>query len=251
MQASHSQSQKCFDHERPRERCLRDGPGSLSLRECFALLIGTAPSGTGGAMGVAEVLLSRAFPLARDETLNPVHLERAFFEAWAMGPDSLLAGLHGLGEVGRSRILAALELGRRYAVFRMSQQRESQTGPIGMLAQQPNLDSALRYSEKEWIGFFPVSARGVTGDFCLVERGTRTHVNLDPAEFFQRLLSLRTKAFILAHNHPSGDPRPSACDLDLTFRIRATAEALGIRLLGHWIVVPNGQGSWVGREPDR
>ena len=49
-------------------------------------------------------------------------------------------------------------------------------------------------------------------------------------------------ALIVAHNHPSGDPSPSADDVALTARLQVAAEALGIRLLDHLVI---GDGSFV------
>jgi DNA repair protein RadC len=70
----------------------------------------------------------------------------------------------------------------------------------------------------------------------MVEKGARTHVNLDPAELFARILALRPRGVFLFHNHPSGILTPSQEDLDLTHTIREISEKFGIQLLGHWIV---------------
>jgi DNA repair protein RadC len=220
--------------ERPRERCLTQGPGCLSLRECLALILGTGPAGGQGALGLAEAVLDR-----NGAGLAPTDRETAFFtamEATSAG-HAPLQGIRGLGTAGRARILAAFELGRRFAVHREDRGRN----PARASASLPEracdrIPMSFRLEAQEWLGFVPLLAAGKLGDFAVAERGVRTHVNVDPAELFARILSLRPRAFFLFHNHPSGDLTPSREDEELTRRVRQVAEALGIRLLGHGIV---------------
>ena len=74
------------------------------------------------------------------------------------------------------------------------------------------------------------------GAFLHVERGVRTHVNVDPAELFARILALRPEGFFLFHNHPSGNPAPSETDQLLTIKVMRLSQQLGLRLLGHGVV---------------
>ncbi len=67
-------------------------------------------------------------------------------------------------------------------------------------------------------------------------RGTVDHVPVYPREVVKRALELNASALILVHNHPSGDPTPSETDVQMTFRIRDAAEALGIVLHDHIVV---------------
>lgn len=66
--------------------------------------------------------------------------------------------------------------------------------------------------------------------------GTVDHVPVYPREIAKRALELNASALILVHNHPSGDPRPSTADIDMTERIRAACEVLGIILHDHLII---------------
>jgi len=59
---------------------------------------------------------------------------------------------------------------------------------------------------------------------------------VDPKVLFRTLLARGATAFIIAHNHPSGDPTPSQEDLEMTKRIVAGAEVLGLRCLDHFII---------------
>ncbi len=67
-------------------------------------------------------------------------------------------------------------------------------------------------------------------------RGTVDHVPVYPREVVKRALELNASALILVHNHPSGDPTPSESDIQMTYRIRDAADALGIVLHDHLIV---------------
>ena len=67
-------------------------------------------------------------------------------------------------------------------------------------------------------------------------RGTVDHVPVYPREVAKRALELNASALILVHNHPSGDPTPSAADIAMTERIAAACDALGIVLHDHLII---------------
>jgi len=67
-------------------------------------------------------------------------------------------------------------------------------------------------------------------------RGTVDHVPVYPREVVRRALELGASALILVHNHPSGDPTPSAADIDMTARIGEAADALGIALHDHLVI---------------
>ena len=70
----------------------------------------------------------------------------------------------------------------------------------------------------------------------VVGRGGIDHVPCDPREVFRAAVLANAAAIILAHNHPSGDPKPSGPDMDVTRRIADAGRLLGIPLLDHLIV---------------
>ncbi len=67
-------------------------------------------------------------------------------------------------------------------------------------------------------------------------RGTVDHVPVYPREVVKRALQLNASALILIHNHPSGDPTPSAADIDMTRKVQEACATLGITLHDHIIV---------------
>jgi DNA repair protein RadC len=69
-----------------------------------------------------------------------------------------------------------------------------------------------------------------------VSIGSLTASIVSPREVFKPAIAGNAAAVIVTHNHPSGDPAPSAEDAELTKRLRDAGELLGIRVLGHVIL---------------
>ena len=75
-----------------------------------------------------------------------------------------------------------------------------------------------------------------------VSRGTLDTALVHPREVFKAAILANAAAIILTHNHPSGDPTPSADDLTLTQRLVEAGRLLGIDVLDHIVI---GDGMWV------
>ncbi|MEA2800401.1 MAG: repair protein RadC [Rhodospirillaceae bacterium] len=76
------------------------------------------------------------------------------------------------------------------------------------------------------------------------QRGTIDHTPVYPREVVKRALALNAAALILVHNHPSGDPKPSRDDIEMTREIRKAAEALGISIHDHLVIGRKGHASF-------
>jgi DNA repair protein RadC len=72
--------------------------------------------------------------------------------------------------------------------------------------------------------------------FHVVSVGTLTASLVHPREVFKAAILANAAAIIVVHNHPSGDPTPSAEDRAITARLRETGDLLGIRLLDHVVI---------------
>jgi DNA repair protein RadC len=72
--------------------------------------------------------------------------------------------------------------------------------------------------------------------FEVLFAGTVDRAAVHPREVLRRALELNAAALILAHNHPSGIPEPSASDLLLTESLRQLLEAVDVRLLDHLVI---------------
>lgn len=78
----------------------------------------------------------------------------------------------------------------------------------------------------------------------LMGKGSVDHAPVYPREIVRRALELAASAVILVHNHPSGDPKPSAADVAITREIAAAAKPLGIDVHDHLVVGRHGVASF-------
>ena len=76
------------------------------------------------------------------------------------------------------------------------------------------------------------------------QRGTIDHTPVYPREVVERALDLGAAALTLVHNHPSGDPKPSRDDIEMTREIKKAAEALGIAIHDHLVIGRKGHASF-------
>lgn len=72
--------------------------------------------------------------------------------------------------------------------------------------------------------------------YCTIAIGTLTASLVHPREVFSPAIALRAAAVVLAHNHPSGNPSPSAEDREVTKRMVTAGEILGVRVIDHLVL---------------
>ena len=85
-----------------------------------------------------------------------------------------------------------------------------------------------------------LNGKNVAVGLNLVSIGSLTAALVHPREFLKALIIGNAAAAIVVHNHPSGDPAPSAEDLALTKRLREVSDLVGIKLLDHIILGHDG-----------
>jgi len=95
-----------------------------------------------------------------------------------------------------------------------------------------------------------LDGRNRVRDELCVSEGTLTATLVHPREVFGPALRGAAAAVILVHNHPSGDPTPSAEDVQLTDRMIQAGELVGIRVLDHVVVAQGGWASVMDRTDD-
>ncbi len=200
-----------------RERLFRLGASALTDSELLSMVMGPGPR----AQESAEALLERLGGLKALFQRDPVEL----------------CGRAGLGPVRVAQLQAALELGRRAQGAPEKRPRLRNPKEIyGYLA--PRL-SALR---REVFHVLCFNARNTLLHDARVAEGTMNTCPVDPREVFAAALGSRASGIVLAHNHPSGDPEPSAQDVSLTVQLCEAGRLLGIKVLDHVVV---GDGSFV------
>lgn len=85
---------------------------------------------------------------------------------------------------------------------------------------------------------------GIVVGVCEISHGTVDRSVVSSFDVFKRLLLLGTPRFLFVHNHPAGNPAPSAEDRDLTQKIRQDAILLNMELLDHIIIFKGGYTSF-------
>ena len=104
--------------------------------------------------------------------------------------------------------------------------------------------AAMAFAEREQFRIlFLDKKNGLIADEVLGE-GTVDHTPVYPREVMKRALELGASAIILVHNHPSGDPTPSAADIDMTRRLIEAGDKLAVKVHDHIIIGRNGHASF-------
>lgn len=206
-------------HERPRERLLRHGAGSLSDAELLAILLRTGTA-AGTAVHLAQQLLRHG---AGTEGHGLRYLLRA--------PSEELVSLAGLGPAKVAQVKAALELGRRAALPLTD--RVVVRGPADAASL---IMSDLQHLDREQFRVILLDTKNHVLGVELVSIGTLNASLVHPREIFKAPIRRSAHAIILVHNHPSGDPTPSAEDWAVTRRLAEAGRLLGIEILDHIIV---------------
>jgi DNA repair protein RadC len=96
--------------------------------------------------------------------------------------------------------------------------------------------SRFERSDREEFLLVLLDGRNQVAGFNVVSTGTLTASLVHPREVFKPAILGNAAALILIHNHPSGDPEPSAEDKALTERLRQAGDLIGIRVLDHVVI---------------
>lgn len=205
--------------DRPREKMLAKGRGSLTDSELMAILIGS------GNNDESAVALSQR--ILNDNSNNLIELSKLSIND--------LMTYKGIGEAKSITIAAALELGRRRRYAEAIEKPsvgcsrdafEYLYPHVSDLAQEQFwillLNSANKIIKKERIGI-----------------GGLSSTSADPKIIFKSAIESLASSIILCHNHPSGSTEPSKMDMSLTTNIVNGGKILDIKVLDHLIVGNN------------
>jgi DNA repair protein RadC len=197
----------------PREKLVSHGVHNLSDAELLALLLNTGRKGK-HVLSLAKLLVKQ--------------LPFSHFAAVTL--DDLIA-IAGVGQGKASRIIAAVELGKRLfatpaletVIIRSTEDALKQVTDIAAARQEIMvvlyINARSELIQKERIAIGAVNAARIL-----------------PKEVFAPAMLTPCTGIIIAHNHPSGDPTPSEDDIVFTKRLTEAAEVMGITLLDHLIV---------------
>jgi DNA repair protein RadC len=203
------------EEDRPREKLLAQGRRSLSDAELIAILIGS------GSRSESAVDLSKRILNTYQNNLD------------ALGKLSVqeLSKFKGIGEAKAISIIAALELGRR--------RKEVDTPVLTSVFSSSDIFNVLEsyfadlLHEEFWI--ILLNKRNAILNKILISKGGLAGTVADPKIIFKAALEHNAASIILAHNHPSGNLKPSPADIKLTKKIVEAGRMLDISILDHVI----------------
>jgi DNA repair protein RadC len=200
--------------ERPRQRLIRSGPGSLSDAEILSILLGN------GSREVCSLALAREILDEGDGLLGLVGIDA----------ERLLR--RGLGEAKAATVLASLELARRLAYAEIPKRAPMNNAMA--VARYVLLRYAVR--DQEVMGALFIDVRNRLVGEGEIFRGTLHRTTVEPREIYRQALVRGAATVAIFHTHPSRDPSPSLEDLAFTRRMIQAGEAIGITFQDHLIV---------------
>lgn len=209
------------------ENMQRYGAISLSDEELLAVLLSNDKK--------LPALLNKDYIAADDE--------KSGVEDIATLPFDELKYRGGLTDLETARIIAGIELGIRIATAHKKNLRRivapSYAADFFMLQMQ--------YLQHEEMVVALLNARNEVIGSRVVSRGTLTCASVDPREVYSYAITNHAASIIIAHNHPSGNPLPSAEDIALTKVMEATGKIIRIPMVDHIII---GHGAYYSFQED-
>lgn len=205
------------EDERPRERLMKLGTDALSEAQLLAIVLSTGNASSGQS----------ALDLA-------MQLVRTFGGLRALDAASIaeLCQLKGIGPAKATTIKAALELGKRLS-GEPAQRNFKVTSPQDLVNYfQPR----LQHLRKEVFKAVLLNTKHQVLKDVTVSEGSLSASLVHPREAFLPAIKESAAAVIFLHNHPSGDPTPSAEDKELTLRLAEVGQLVGINVLDHIII---------------
>ena len=200
-------------HSRPREKLKERGASALTDEELVAAILGRGVEGQDlGAISrsVAKLIQKHKKKLSVDH----------------------LTAVRGMGLAKAAQILSAFELARRHLI----------KDTVKITGAQDVMPLLADIADKKQEHFVCISLNGAHEVIKkrIVTIGLVDRSQVHPREVYADVISDRATAVIFAHNHPSGDLKPSNSDLKIHEQLTEAGKILGIRILDHLIVAKNG-----------
>jgi DNA repair protein RadC len=201
--------------ERPQERLVQHGPAALSDTELLAMLLRSGIRGQ-DVLTVAGRLIAEAGSLAG-------------LIGW---PAADYRKLKGIGQVKALQLVTVMEIARRVVSQQAGEAPLMNRAELVAAYLQPH--AAGLEVEKFWVLCLNRKNRLVKR--VEISSGTATAALAHPREVFRAAVRESATAIVCVHNHPSGDPAPSAPDLQVTRQLREAARAVDVDLVDHVIL---------------
>lgn len=208
------------EEDRPREKMLLKGKHALTDAELLAILLGSGLPGE-SAVALAQRILAKVEHNLHDlGRLTIGDLEQ----------------FRGIGQAKAISIAAAMELGRRR---QLSDLRNKPKVTSSRDAYQAIASILADLNHEEFWLLLLNNANEIQGRIRMSTGGSAGTV-VDLKMVFKSALDHKASAFIAAHNHPSGNLKPSQADIDLTRKLRNAGAVLDLPMLDHLIISSRG-----------
>ena len=208
------------EEDRPREKLLLKGRTVLSDAELIAILIGS------GTRSMSAVTLSKHILGSVENDLNDL----------AKLSVKDLKKFNGIGEAKAISIVGALELGRRRKESNQIVKPQIRSSEDAYKVIAPELMD--QPTEQFWVIMLNRSNKVIHKR--AISLGGVSGTVADPKVIFKKALDDLASGIILAHNHPSGNKKPSQADIDLTKKLQNSGKLLEIPILDHIIFTDDG-----------
>ena len=200
---------------RPREKLIQEGPHCLTDAELIAIILRTGTRGK-SAVELAQELLN-AFGELRGLLASDF---------------SQLREIKGLGPAKYAQIAAIKTIAQRS----LKAQLKSKPALSDPMEAKEFLLSMMRDYQHEVFACLLLNSRNQLIRYEELFAGTIDGTNVHPREVVKLVLRMNAASVIFAHNHPSGDHRPSTADQQITRRLKQALELVDVRVLDHIIV---------------
>lgn len=207
------------DQDKPREKLLARGQKNLSDAELLAILIGSGSKNESAVDLCKRILLDVGNDLSK---LSGFSIHR-------------LMEYKGIGEAKAISILAAIELGRRYNASLGGVVNKISSSEQAFQILQPEMGDLAH--EEFWV--LHLKNNNTLTFKQQISKGAINATLVDVRIILKKALELGSVNLILAHNHPSGNLKPSESDISLTQKIIQAAKTVDINVLDHLIITEN------------
>lgn len=214
------------EEERPRERLIKYGSQSLSNAELLAIILRTG-SQKQNVVDLAKRLLIN-YDLKSLSQLSTGDLKKNF----------------GIGLAKACQVIAAFELGRRVAVNSNGEKPLMNTPELvaNYFMQQ------MQILKQEIFQCAYLNTKNRLIKTQLISMGSLNANIVEPRDVFRGAISEGAASVIFVHNHPSGDPKPSSEDIEITKRLIHAGNILGVNVFDHMII---GDGKYVSLKEEK
>ncbi len=212
--------------ERPREKLIKYGSSNLRISELIAIILVTGNK--------KEEIMTMASRLIKDYGEKSLLVEKEV---------KILADKFNLSINKSCQLIASLELGRRLFQNNYDDNKIFFRSAFDVFTYLSN----MTYLKKEQLRGLYLNSQFQLIHDEVISIGTLNSSLIHPREIFKPAIFHSAAAIIVAHNHPSGNLKPSLNDIEITKKLISVSKLLEIELLDHLIIANNKYNSIINK----